>query len=155
TGLGRRFAAMLFDRYRLTYAGLVAAVAAVATALAFFMPATVGRILLLLPIIVALAERVGFKPGSSGYNGLCVTAIMVTYQSGTGILPANAPNLVLAGAAEALYKVQLIYAEWLWVMFPVLALVKGLILVALILKLFPAEIAPLEAAAPQPPMSAA
>jgi anion transporter len=155
TGLGRRFAALLFDRYRLTYTGLVAAVAAVATALAFVMPGTAGRVLLLLPIIVALAEQVGFRPGSIGYNGLCVTAIIVTYQSGSGILPANAPNLVLAGAAEALYDVQLIYAEWLWVMFPVLALVKGVILVSLVVWLFPAAIVPQNAASPPPRMSAA
>ena len=155
TGLGRRFAAMLFDRYPLSYAGLIAAIAVVATALAFLMPATVGRILLLVPIVLALADRVGFKPGSAGYNGLCVTAIVVTYQSGTGILPANAPNLVLAGAAETLYDVQLIYAEWLWVMFPVLAAVKGAILVALILWLFPAAIVPQAVQAAPSTMSAA
>ncbi len=49
---------------------------------------------------------------------------MATFQCGTAILPANAPNLVLAGAAETLYNLQLIYAEYLWVQFPVMGLVK-------------------------------
>ncbi len=155
TGLGRRFAALLFDRYTFNYAGLLTAVAIVATVLAFFMPATVGRILLLLPIVIALAERVGFRPGSSGYNGLCLTAIIITYQSGTAILPANAPNLVLAGAAEALHNVQLTYTEWLWVMFPVLVLLKGAIVVGLVCRLFPAAVVPQTDAPPQPGMSAA
>ncbi len=155
TGLGRRFAGVLFERFVGSYAALIAAVAVVATVLAFFMPATVARMLLLLPIVVALAERVGFAPGSRGYNGLCMTAIMITYQSGSAILPANAPNLVLAGATETLYSVQLIYAEYLWVMFPVLGLLKGAVAVALIYQLFPAEVTPHEAPPALPIMSAA
>jgi hypothetical protein len=44
----------------------------------------------------------------------------------------------LAGAAEALYEVHFIYAEWLLVMFPVLAAIKGVITVGIIWRLFPA-----------------
>ena len=153
TGLGRRFAGALFDRYTSSYAALIVAIALVATALAFFMPATVGRMLLLVPIVMALAERVGFAPGSSGYNGLCLTAIIITYQSGSAILPANAPNLVLAGATETLYGVQLIYAEYLWVMFPVLAVLKGAAAMALIGWLYPAQVGPQAAPPVLPPMS--
>jgi di/tricarboxylate transporter len=155
TGLGRRVAGVLFDRFTGDYVALMVAVAGVATVLAFFMPATVARMLLLLPIVVVLAERVGFAPGSRGYNGLCMMAIMVTYQSGSAILPANAPNLVLAGATETLYSVQLIYTEYLWVMFPVLALLKGAFTVALIIKLFPATVTPRAAPPALPAMSAA
>jgi anion transporter len=155
TGLGRRFAGVLFGRFTRTYMGLVSEVAIAGTALAIFMPATVGRILLLVPIVAALAERVGFKRGSNGYNGLCVIAIMVSYQSGSGILPANAPNLVLAGAAEALYDFHFIYAEWMWVMFPVLCLLKGIIAVALTCWLFPDRMAPHQAQTAAAPMSAA
>ncbi len=143
TGLGRRFAGVLFDRYASSYTALIIAIALVATALSFFMPATVARMLLLIPIVMALAQRVGFAPGSSGYNGLCLTAIIITYQSGSAILPANAPNLVLAGATDTLYGVQLIYAEYLWVMFPVLGLLKGAAAVALIGWLYPARVNPL------------
>ncbi len=154
TGLGRRFAAVLFGRFTRTYAGLVAEVAIAGTALAFFMPATVGRVLLLIPIVMALAERVGFKHGSSGFNGLCMIAIIISYQSGIGMLPANAPNLVLAGAAEALYDVHFIYAEWMWVMFPVLCLLKGVMLVAMTCWIYPARIESQQAPPPLAPMSA-
>ncbi len=154
TGLGRRFAAALFGRYTRTYAGLVAEVAIAGTALAFFMPATVGRVLLLIPIVMALAERVGFKRDSNGFNGLCMIAIVISYQSGIGVLPANAPNLVLAGAAEALYDVHFIYAEWMWVMFPVLCLLKGMVLVALTCWIFPARIESQQAPPKVAPMSA-
>ncbi|HEV8519021.1 MAG TPA: SLC13 family permease [Burkholderiales bacterium] len=154
TGLGRRFAGVLFDRYTSSYAALIVAIALVATALTFFMPATIGRMLLLIPIVVALAERVGLAPGSSGYNGLCLTAIVITYQSGSAVLPANAPNLVLAGAAETLYGVPLIYGEFLWVMFPVLALLKGAAAVALVAWLYPAQLKAQTAPPRLAPMSA-
>jgi anion transporter len=154
TGLGRRFADVLFGRFTRTYAGLVAEVAIAGTVLAFFMPATVGRVLLLIPIVISLAERVGFRRGSSGFNGLCMIAIIISYQSGIGMLPANAPNLVLAGAAEALYGVHFIYAEWMWVMFPVLCLLKGMVLIALTCWLFPARMEPQSAPPPPAPMSA-
>jgi anion transporter len=155
TGLGKRFAAILFERFSSSYRGLVIAVAVAASILAFFLPATVGRMLLLVPIVVALAGRVGFAAGSNGYNGLVLTAVIMSFQTGSGILPANTPNMVLAGTAEALHGVHLIYAEWLWVMFPILAGLKGVITVPLVWWLFPAKSRPPAAAAPLPPMSPA
>ena len=155
TGLGQRFIGLLFERYTFSYGGLLLAIALIATVLAFFMPATVGRMLLLIPIVAALAARVGFAPNSSGYHGLMLCAIIISYQSGNGILPANAPNLVLAGAGEALYGVHLIYGEYLWVIFPVLCVLKGLAAIALIYWLFPAEVESLATPVAREPMSAA
>jgi anion transporter len=144
TGLARRLAGALFERYALSYPYLITAVVAASIALSFVMPATVGRVLLLLPIVAALADRVGFERGSTGYNGICLAAIMTTYQCGTTILPANAPNLVLAGSAEALYGVQITYAEYLWVQFPVMGLLKGATIIAFVCWLFRAELRPIE-----------
>ncbi|HXF66292.1 MAG TPA: SLC13 family permease [Burkholderiales bacterium] len=155
TGLARRLAAALFERYAQSYPRLVAAVVAAAIALAFVMPATVGRVLLILPIVFALAERVGFERGGTGYNGLTLAALMATYQCGTTILPANAPNLVLAGSAEALYGMQITYAEYLWAQFPVFGLVKGAAIVALICWLFPAKPKPAPAPREAAPLTPA
>ena len=142
TGLAQRLASVLFDRYALSYPQLVVAVVVACIVLSFVVPATTGRVLLLVPIVMALAERVGFEHGSTGYNGLCLAAIVATYQCGTTVLPANAPNLVLAGAAEALYGVQIAYAEYLWVQFPVLGLLKGAVIAAFVIWLFPAAARP-------------
>ncbi|MGH8662578.1 MAG: SLC13 family permease [Burkholderiales bacterium] len=138
TGLAQRLAGTLFERLALSYARLVLAVVVASIVLSFIIPGTVGRVLLLLPIVMALAQRVGFEHGSTGYNGLCLATIVATYQCGTTVLPANAPNLVLAGSAEALYGVQITYAEYLWLQFPLLGLVKGAAIVAFVLWLFPA-----------------
>lgn len=139
TGLAQRLASVLFDRVALSYAQLVVAVVMASVVLSFLIPATVGRVLLLLPIVMALAQRVGFEHDSTGYNGLCLATIVATYQCGTAVLPANAPNLVLAGSAEALYGVQITYAEYLWVQFPVLGALKSAAIICFVLWLFPAR----------------
>ncbi len=153
TGLAQRIAGALFDRYTRSYRQLITAVVIVTIALAFFMPATVGRVLLLIPILTAVAQRAGFERGSTGYNGICLAAIMTTYQCGTTILPANAPNLVLAGTAETLYGVQLIYAEYLWVQFPVMGMLKGLAIIAFVCWLFRAEVRPVVVPHETPPLT--
>jgi anion transporter len=154
TGLGERLARLLLDRYSSSYVAALISVWAVATLLAFLMPATVGRVLLLVPILTAAATRMGFEPGSSGYNGILISAIMSTYQSGTAILPANAPNLVLAGAAETLYATQIIYAEYFMVQAPVILLLKGIVTIGATLMVFPAQPKAAKTATPLAPMSA-
>jgi len=140
TALGERFALALLGRFTGSYPLLVAATVVVSTLLCFVMPATMGRVLLLVPIVGALAQRLGFPVGSRGYVGLILAAILGTFQIGTTILPANAPNLMLAGAAESIYKVHFSYGEYLWGQFPVLGLLKMPLIVAVTCWLFPARI---------------
>lgn len=139
TGLGERIARAALGTRVWTYPQLITAAVLVSVMLAFLMPATVGRILLLVPILAAVAERHGLPAGTRGYNGVLFATIVASFQCGTAILPANAPNLVLAGAAETLYGVHLIYAEYLWAQFPVLGIVKGALIVAIVCWVFPAR----------------
>lgn len=132
TGLGKRLAAALLGRFTLSYVKLVSLTVIFSTLLAFVMPATLGRILLLLPIFSAVAIHAGLKPGGRGHTGICLAGIMSTYQCGTAVLPANAPNLVLAGAAETLYGVQITYAEYLLVQFPVMGILKAALIAWLV-----------------------
>lgn len=153
TGLGERIARVALGTRVWTYPQLVTAAVLVAVLLAFLMPATVGRILLLVPILAAVAERHGLPPGTPGHSGVLFATIVASFQCGTAILPANAPNLVLAGAAETLYGVQLIYAEYLWAQFPVMGLVKGALIAALVCWVFPAQTSGAGAATELRPMS--
>ncbi len=140
TGLGSRIASALLSRVTLSYTRLITLAVLFSTALAFFMPATLGRILLLLPLFTAIAVRAGLKPGGKAHNGVCLAVIMSTYQCGTAILPANTPNLVLAGASETLYGVRITYAEYLLVQFPVMGLLKAVVIAVLICLLMKEEI---------------
>lgn len=153
TGLGERMAKLLFSRATLSYEGLIAAAVTITVLLAFVMPATVARVLLLLPIFAAAGARVGLAPGSNGQTALALAAIIVSFQCGVTVLPANAPNLVLAGAAETLYNKPLIYADYLRMHFPVLGALKGAIIAVLLCKLFPAVTRAPDASEPRKPMS--
>ena len=155
TGLGERFALGVLGRFTRSYPLLVCGTVLVASVLCFLMPATLGRVLLLMPIITALARRVGFEAGSPGHTGLMLAAVLGTFQIGTGVLPANAPNLTLAGAAEAVHRVEFEYGEYLLVQFPVLGVLKMPLIVAVTCWLFPARIRQAAVERALPPMSAA
>jgi len=155
TALGERFALALLGRFTRSYPVLVTATVVVSTLLCFVMPATLGRVLLLIPIIAGLAARVGFEPGSRGYDGLMLAAIVSTFQIGTSVLPANAPNLTLAGAAEAIYGVHLNYGAYLLLQFPVLGLLKIPLIVAVTCWMFPAHVSVGTVERRMEPMSAA
>jgi di/tricarboxylate transporter len=145
TGLGERLARLLFGRITRSYHAAVAAVAVAAIALAFVMPSTIGRVLLLSPIVAAFADRLGLTPGRPGRDGLIVAMAASSYMPPTTILPANVPNTILLGAAESLYGVKLTYGPYLLLHFPVLGVLKAMLLVPLICRFFP-EPRPLEAA---------
>jgi di/tricarboxylate transporter len=145
TGLGQRLARLLFARIAPTYHAAVAAVAVAAVALAFVMPSTIGRVLLLSPIVTAFADRLGLAPGRVGRDGLIVAMAAASYMPPTTILPANVPNTILLGAAESLYGVKLTYGPYLLLHFPVLGVLKTVLLVALVCRVFP-EPGPLRAA---------
>jgi anion transporter len=137
TGLGRRIAAWLFARAGGSYPRAVTAVGLAAVGLAFVMPSTGGRVMLLTPIVMAFAEHLGFSPGRRGYTALIVTTATVSFMPATTILPANVPNSILLGASESLYNVHLTYGPYLLLHFPVLGVLKAAVLIWLAIKLFP------------------
>ena len=116
---------------------MIATIAVSAVGLAFLMPSTTGRVLLLMPIVLAVADRLGFAPGSNGRIGMVLTVAAASYMPPTTILPANIPNSVLLGAASSLYGINLSYGAYLLLHFPVLGLLKTVVLVWLVCRLFP------------------
>lgn len=137
TGLGRRIAGWLFARAGNSYPRAVTAVALAGLGLAFVMPSTGGRILLLTPIVMAFAEHLGLKPGRPGYTGLVVMTATMCFMPASTILPANVPNSILLGGAETLYGIQLTYGPYLLLHFPVLGLLRTAVLLWLTCWLFP------------------
>jgi len=137
TGLGERIANHLSLRFGKTYAGIITGMVSIGLALSFIMPSAVGRIVLLLPIARAMAGRFGFEPGSPGRTGIVLAAGFGSFFPAFAILPANVPNLVLTGAAETLYHFNPAYGEYLLLHFPVLGLLKSIVIIALILLLYP------------------
>lgn len=154
-GLADRIARSMASRLTGSWPRLVGGVVALAYALAFVMPSNMGRIALLMPIVLALADRAGLAAGSRGRTALALAVGFGTFQLSASILPANVPNLVMAGAAESAYGIHLSYLPYLVLHAPVLGLLKALVLVACLCLLFPAQPQTVAPEGPEEPLSPA
>jgi len=137
TTLARRLAAFLFRRLTASYRSSLTAVALTALGLAFVMPSSTARVMLLMPIVLALADRLGLAPGRPGRAGLAMTAAIVSTLPAATILPANLSGLVLLGGADAIYGIKISYGSYLLLHFPILGVLKTLLLIEIIYRLFP------------------
>ena len=142
SGLGVRIAGSLARPLSRSYAHLIAGVVAISYGLAILMPSNIGRITLLMPIMLALSDHVGMVNGRPGRTGVVLAVGFATFMLSTSILPANVPNLVMAGAAETIYGIHFSYLPYLLLHAPVLGVLKGGLLVAVILVMFPDRLAP-------------
>jgi len=142
SGLGHRLANTLAPLLSGSYPRMIVGLSAAAMALGFVMPSSTGRAVVLVPIGMALADRVGFARGSNGRIGIAVTLALACNMPSFAILPANLPNMILSGASETLFGVGFGYTDYLLLHFPILGIVKSAIMVGLVLLLFPACIQP-------------
>ncbi|EOF6511756.1 SLC13 family permease [Salmonella enterica] len=151
TGLADRAARALSAKLTDSWLLMVSCVVLLSYALAFVMPSNMGRIALLMPIVAAMAKRAGIADGTRAWYGLALAVGFGTFQLSATILPANVPNLVMSGAAEGSYGIHLNYVPYLLLHTPILAWLKGAVLIALICWLFPgAPCTPREAEASAP-----
>lgn len=132
----------LFDRLlgRLSsYPQLIWLVASAGLFMAFFIPSAMGRVLLLAPLVAALADRLGLAADDPRRHGLFLATVLGAVVPAFTIITSNVPNLVLMGAAEAIYDRTLTYGEYLALNFPVLGLGTFVLIPTLVLTLFPGE----------------
>ncbi|WP_286238295.1 SLC13 family permease [Neptuniibacter halophilus] len=137
TGLAKRIAAGFSSHLDSSYLKLIGGIVLMTTLLGFLMPSSMGRAVLCIPIAMAIAQRCGFAAGSNGYIGVALAAIFGCHIPTFAILPANVPNMVMIGAAETIHQWTPLYGEYLLLHFPVLGLLKGILIVAAILWLYP------------------
>ncbi|WP_084070892.1 SLC13 family permease [Pandoraea vervacti] len=137
TGLGERVASRLADHCGRAYGLALTGFVAIAFALSIVMPSTLGRIAILTPIVLSFCDRVGLTPGRPGRIGLMLATALASCELSTAILPANLPNLVMAGTAETVLGLHLGYGEYAIALVPTLAIVRGIVLVVVAKRLFP------------------
>ena len=142
SGLGEKLAALIAPYLTGSYPRMIASLVISCVLLSFIMPSSVGRAVVMIPIGMALADRVGFAKGSKGRLGIATALAIACNMPGFTILPANIPNMILAGASENLFGVDFGYMEYLLLHFPVLGLLKTGLLIVLVLKIFPAQTKP-------------
>lgn len=144
SGLGQRMASVLAPLLAASYPRMIAGLTLASAALGFVMPSSVGRAVVLVPVGMALADRMGFGKGSNGRIGIAATLAMACNMPSFAILPANIPNMILAGASETLHGASFGYTEYLLLHFPILGILKSVLMVGLVLMMFPARIHPQE-----------
>jgi len=140
TGLGRYLAHIFTRRMNASYPQLIAGIIIGAVALAFLLPSSMGRLVILMPIVLGLADNMGFEAGSRGRTGMALACALGTFYVPLTILPANLPNVVLAGVADTLYDLPINYGEYLLMHFPVTGVIKGIFLVVFISLMFRSDI---------------
>ena len=121
TGLGARMARALAARLSGSYARFIAGLVALSFLIAFVMPSNLGRIALMIPVTLALCDAFGLAPGRPGRTGAVLAVGVATPILSAAILPANVPNLVMAGSAERLLGLHLSYLSYFVLHAPVLA----------------------------------
>ena len=151
TGLGTTLAQGVGPWLAGSYRKALVGVIVLGLVMAFFMPSGMGRILLMVPILTTLADHLGYAQGERARTGLILGGIMGTFLPTYAILPANVPNNVLMGAAETVLGTPPTYSDYLLLHFPVLGLLKTLLLIGVMLWLFPGH-APAQAREPTPPL---
>lgn len=156
TGLGKRLARRMVQLFGARYGGLIAGAIAMGLALSFVMPSSMGRVVLLMPIALAMADGLGFAKGSNGHTGLVVATALGAFVPPFGLLTANVPNLVMIGASEEAFGYTPLYGTWFALHFPLLGLGKAVAIAVIILALFPDRATATPAALGEPePMTAA
>jgi di/tricarboxylate transporter len=137
TGLAKRIANIFTGRLDRSYGSLIGGIALLSILLGFLMPSSIGRAVLVIPIAMAMGTHCGFKEGSNGQIGVALAAAFGCHVPTFAILPANVPNMVLIGTAETMHNWTPMYAEYLLLHFPVLGLIKALLIIGAIMWLFP------------------
>ncbi|WP_097279682.1 SLC13 family permease [Caenispirillum bisanense] len=131
SGLGERLARGLVARIGGSYGALLAGIVAVALVMAFVMPSSMGRTVLLTPVVLSLAAALGFRHGSRGYEGLVLATGTACIIPAMAVLPATVPNVVMLGAVEAQHPGTLRYFDFMAAHLPTTGLLRAALVVAI------------------------
>jgi di/tricarboxylate transporter len=112
TGLGMQVALRIFQHTGDSYVKAALLLAISGLGLGLLVPATIPRIIIMLPIALSLAKTMGYAIGSRGHVGLTVTAAVATNLPTFAFLTGNLPTIIHSGAFETLYGVRTAYTDY-------------------------------------------
>ncbi len=132
SGLGDQVAVRIFARTGSSYARAVWFLSLAGVGLGLLVPSAIPRVIVMMPITLALARTMGYAPGSPGHCGLTITAACMTMVPTYAFLTANLPTIVELGAIEVLYGTRIHFGTFFLQQAPI-NLVRFLVLLALLL----------------------
>ena len=136
SGLAGRAVALALRTVRTRYSSLIWSLCAVGLLLAFVVPSAMGRVMILVPIVLALADSVGFAPASRGRTGMILAITLGTMIPTFGILPSNVPNMAMMGAAATIYDLEFQYGDFFLLNFTVMGTLTFLAIPVVITSLY-------------------
>ena len=135
-GLGDALASWLQSRLSQRPFFLLCQLHLIGLVAAFLIPSGVIRVLLLMPIGIALVEHLHIRPSPHLKAAVLLSLLCSTYFGGCGLLTGSVPNLVLAGQYEKTQGAPIFWATWLFWMFPVIGFLRTLVSLGAIWMLF-------------------
>jgi di/tricarboxylate transporter len=139
TGLGLWVARAGFSRVGAGYGSMIAAVLIGSLLLSILVPSSVARLAIILTPVMAVARQAGLAPGSRGFEGAVIAVVFGNYLIGHGFLPANLTNILLLGNAGTMYGIEVSYGEYLLMNLPVIAVLRGVLVWALVVWMYRPE----------------
>jgi di/tricarboxylate transporter len=139
SGLAARIVRVLLTHLPARYLAMAAGLAGAGVLLSFIMPSASGRVVLMVPLAVALAGRLGFAERTRARHGLVIAAGWGTTIPAFGILPSNVVNMAFVGASESIFGIGFTYFGYTVLNFPILGVLATMISVILITLLFGAK----------------
>ncbi|AHF99591.1 sodium:sulfate symporter [Halostagnicola larsenii XH-48] len=107
-----------------------------AHALALLVPSSLVRILVLAPI---LKETGSLFDSRQARVGIYLGPLFATFYGSPGILTADLPNIILTGFAQSIAGQQITWTEWALHMYPVMGILRVLLVIAVTYYLFRPE----------------
>jgi len=132
TGLSARVSERLIGLTGASYPRAILVIAAAGMALGVLIPSTMPRIIVMIPIAAALADRLGLAADGRGAIGLIATASAATLLPTYTILTANLPTIVHVGTMDQLYGIHSTYSGYFLLQFPVNLLRFGLLVLLMV-----------------------
>lgn len=132
SGLGDQIARRIFAYTGGSYFRAVWFLSVTGLLLGAFVPSAIPRVIVMMPITLALARTMGMTHGSRGHTGLLMTAAMMTLLPTYAFLTANLPTIVETGAIEILYEQHTTYGAYFVQNAPINGLRFGVLLILLL-----------------------
>lgn len=129
SGLSERIGMALARRIGGSYLKALFAFAVLSFLLSLVMPSTFGRVAILIPIAMGYCDVVRLSESANGRRGILLLVIVGSYELAAAVLPANLPNVIMAGVLEQTNGIHLRFSAYLLYFFPAGVLVRGVILV--------------------------
>jgi di/tricarboxylate transporter len=138
-GLATRAVQALVDHLPARYFAMALGIAMAGVVLAFLMPSASARAVLMAPLAMALADRLGFAKNTQARFGLVIAAALGSTLPAFGILPSTVVSMAFAGVAESIHGIRFTYFDYTALNFPILGMLSLLIQTGLITIMFGAK----------------